>query len=79
LYQNEDYILQLDAHIRMVKNWDELLIEEYSKLKQKYQLELKIKICFIYYYIVYTGFQIVLMILQNITMVLMKLFNKLIY
>jgi hypothetical protein len=36
LYENEDYILQLDAHIRMIKNWDVLLIEEYAKLKQNY-------------------------------------------
>jgi hypothetical protein len=34
LYQNEDFVLQLDAHIRMVKNWDELLIKEYLKLNQ---------------------------------------------
>jgi hypothetical protein len=36
LYQNEDYVLQLDAHIRMVKNWDVLLIKEYLKLKQNH-------------------------------------------
>ncbi len=34
LYQNEDYILQLDAHIRMVKNWDVLLVKEYLELKK---------------------------------------------
>ena len=35
LYINEDYALQLDAHIRMVKNWDVLLVKEYLELKQK--------------------------------------------
>lgn len=28
LYCGEDYFLALDSHMRMVQNWDELLIEE---------------------------------------------------
>ena len=35
LYINENFVLQLDAHIRMVKNWDVLLVKEYLELKQK--------------------------------------------
>ena len=34
LYIDEDFVLQLDAHIRMVKNWDVFLIKEYLELKQ---------------------------------------------
>ncbi len=35
LYQNEDYILQLDSHLRLSKHWDEFLINEHSNLKGK--------------------------------------------
>ena len=35
LYINENFVLQLDAHIRMVKNWDIILVKEYLELKQK--------------------------------------------
>jgi hypothetical protein len=33
LYRGEDYFLSLDSHMRMVQNWDELLIEELSLCK----------------------------------------------
>ena len=33
LYQDEDYVLQIDSHLRLTKHWDELLINEHSKLK----------------------------------------------
>jgi len=36
LYGGEDYVLQLDAHIRMVKNWDVLLVKEYLELKENF-------------------------------------------
>lgn len=35
MYENEDYALQIDSHIRMSKNWDEHLIEEHCNLKHK--------------------------------------------
>ena len=35
LYQNEDYILQIDSHLRLSKHWDEFLINEHSNLKGK--------------------------------------------
>ena len=35
LYQNEDYVLQIDSHLRLSKHWDEFLINEHSNLKGK--------------------------------------------
>lgn len=32
LYNNEDYFLQLDSHIAMAENWDELLIDQVSQV-----------------------------------------------
>lgn len=32
LYNNEDYFLQLDSHIAMTKNWDELLIDQINQV-----------------------------------------------
>lgn len=32
LYNNETYTLQIDAHMRFIENWDEALLEMYSKL-----------------------------------------------
>lgn len=33
LYKGEDYVLQIDSHMRMRKNWDEILISEHSNLE----------------------------------------------
>lgn len=35
LYNEEEYTLQLDSHMRFEKNWDETLIEMYQQLKNK--------------------------------------------
>ena len=35
LYNNEEYTLQLDSHMRFEKNWDETLIGMYQHLKNK--------------------------------------------
>ena len=35
LYTGEDYSLQIDCHLRMAKNWDEILITEHKNLKHK--------------------------------------------
>jgi aryl-alcohol dehydrogenase-like predicted oxidoreductase/nucleoside-diphosphate-sugar epimerase len=32
LYNNEDYFLQLDSHIAMAENWDELLIDQVNQV-----------------------------------------------
>ena len=32
-YQNEKYCLQIDAHTRFVQNWDDIIIENYRRLK----------------------------------------------
>lgn len=34
LFQDEDYILQLDSHHRFVENWDEILINYHDRLKE---------------------------------------------
>jgi UDP-N-acetylglucosamine (GlcNAc):hydroxyproline polypeptide GlcNAc-transferase len=31
LYDNEDFTLQIDSHMRFVKNWDSLIIQEWGK------------------------------------------------
>ncbi len=33
LYQDEDYVLSIDSHMRFVANWDEILISELRKCK----------------------------------------------
>lgn len=35
LYNNEDYYLQLDAHMLFQRNWDEVLINSYENIQQK--------------------------------------------
>jgi hypothetical protein len=35
LYDNEPYVLQLDAHTRLVRHWDELLIQQINTLPGK--------------------------------------------
>ena len=37
LYQNEDFFLQIDAHSKFVKNWDDLLLKMYFQLKKIYE------------------------------------------
>jgi len=37
LYSGEKYHLQIDAHYRFIKNWDSLLLHEYSELKKDYK------------------------------------------
>lgn len=34
LFNDEDYILQLDSHHRFVKDWDEILIQYHNRLKE---------------------------------------------
>jgi hypothetical protein len=34
-YNGEKYSLQIDSHTRMIQNWDEILIREYTNLKSK--------------------------------------------
>lgn len=36
LYDNEKYYLQLDSHHRFCKDWDEILVNLFSKLKESY-------------------------------------------
>jgi hypothetical protein len=33
-YNDEKYILQIDSHTRLLQNWDEIAISDYTKLKQ---------------------------------------------
>ncbi|KAJ3065455.1 N-acetylglucosaminyltransferase, partial [Quaeritorhiza haematococci] len=35
LWQEEDYFLQLDSHVRMVKDWDEKLIQTVKQIQMK--------------------------------------------
>ena len=35
LYTDEDYILQIDSHIRMAKDWDTILVDELNNLGDK--------------------------------------------
>lgn len=39
LYNNEDYYLQIDAHMLFQKNWDKILISSYENIKVKETLE----------------------------------------
>jgi hypothetical protein len=39
LYNNEDYYLQIDAHMLFQKNWDKILISSYENIKVKENLE----------------------------------------
>lgn len=34
LYVNEKYTLQVDSHTRFIQNWDEIVLNDYNKLKQ---------------------------------------------
>lgn len=38
LYQNEDFFLQIDAHSKFVKEWDNLLLEMYFLLKNAHHI-----------------------------------------
>ncbi len=40
MYNNEDYYLQLDAHMLFQKDWDEVLINSYENIKEKEKCEL---------------------------------------
>jgi len=40
LYNNEDYYLQIDAHMLFQKNWDEVLLASYKNIKEKENIEL---------------------------------------
>lgn len=37
LYDGEDYYLQLDSHMRLRKNWDRIVIEDFEYLKKNYK------------------------------------------
>ena len=39
MYNNEDYYLQLDAHMLFQKNWDDILVNAYENIKQKEQCQ----------------------------------------
>lgn len=36
LYNNEDYYLQIDAHMLFQRNWDEIVINHYKNIQQKH-------------------------------------------
>lgn len=39
MYNNEDYFLQLDAHMLFQRNWDDVLINAYENIKEKEKCE----------------------------------------